>query len=179
MFFFSVSYFRCASNFKFLCLSLCFSTILQAEKTAESVVRANRASRARGEMTDAVAKKVEALNHKFYAEKKKLELKLERQGTGLKAKLQELEAAVETSSGLARDLKEQEVDKVTDQLEALPEVKALEALKERHEDQIAALTEPPSDDEDDGGGGDRRAVSHTSSEYKKVLILNVCKCVIR
>jgi len=120
-------------------------------------------------MTDAVAKKVEALNHKYYAEKKKLELKLERQGAGLKSKLKELEAVVEASSGLARDLKEQEVDKVTAQLEALPEVQALEGLKERHEVQVAALTEPPSDDDD--GGGDKRAVSHTSSEYKKVPIV--------
>jgi hypothetical protein len=137
----------------------------QAEQTADAVVVANRASRARGELSGAAAKKLDALNHKFWADKKKLEARVEGRAGALRAQLAALEAAAAASHGLARDLKEQQVDALAAQLDAVPEVAALAALSEAHEDAVAALTEA---EEDEGGGGDEnRAVSHSSAEYKK------------
>lgn len=139
-----------------------------AEKAAESVVLKRRKENAASKLSAAATRKLEALDRRFRADKKRLEEALEKKGSALTLRRAKLETEAATTAGLARDLKEKEIDKVNGELASLPEALALEELKEAHQDRVDAIT----DTDDDGGVAglaDSRSVSHTSSEYRKVL----------
>ena len=105
------------------------------------MVLQNRESRARGKLGEAAERKLQALERKYEKDKARLEAKLEAKAGSLQARVKALGEEAAQASGLKRELKEKEAEKLAAQLAELPEAEAIEELKELHQDMVDDITD--------------------------------------